>query len=202
MGVRYVVLTVAPVDYSARGEARLLRSGRSGLAPVFRSATTSIYGVPSPRPIVTGPARHASSPSREQSRLPSRASPGPTTLPSATRRTGRDTMSASSPRPTACSTSGHAAPVSSASGSRSPRTARSGRSSAHAPHAQPRASLPNGVRCRGVVERRAGHERRDHHDPGGRPRNVGLKSLTASCPATSSVAFRSANEQVHAPASR
>src|SRR5205085_12293352 len=37
MGVRYVVLTDAPVDYSARGEARLLRSGRSGPRRVFRS---------------------------------------------------------------------------------------------------------------------------------------------------------------------
>jgi len=57
MGVRYAVLTTAPADYSARGEARLLRSGRSGLALVFRSATTSIYSVPSPRAIVTGPGR-------------------------------------------------------------------------------------------------------------------------------------------------
>ena len=31
LGVRYVVLTDAPPDYSARGEARLLRSGRAGL---------------------------------------------------------------------------------------------------------------------------------------------------------------------------
>jgi hypothetical protein len=56
MGVRYVVLTRAPVDYRARGEARLLRSGRSGLRRVFRTPTTAIYSVPSPRPIVTGPA--------------------------------------------------------------------------------------------------------------------------------------------------
>jgi hypothetical protein len=57
MGVRYVVLTTAPVDYSARREALLLRGGRSGLPLVFRSPTTSIYRVPHPRPIVTGPAR-------------------------------------------------------------------------------------------------------------------------------------------------
>jgi hypothetical protein len=57
MGVRYVVLTTAPVDYSARGEARLLRSGASGLELVFRSATSAVYAVPSPQPIVTGPAR-------------------------------------------------------------------------------------------------------------------------------------------------
>jgi hypothetical protein len=57
MGVRYVVLTTAPADYSARGEARLLRSGASGLELVFRSATSAVYAVPSPQPIVTGPAR-------------------------------------------------------------------------------------------------------------------------------------------------
>jgi hypothetical protein len=57
MGVRYVVLTTAPTDYSARGEARLLRRGHAGLTRVFHSATTSIYAVPSPRPIVTGPGR-------------------------------------------------------------------------------------------------------------------------------------------------
>src|SRR5262245_42223972 len=57
MGVRYVVLTAAPPDYSARAEARLLRSGRSGLAVVHRSATATIFGVPAPEPIVTGSAR-------------------------------------------------------------------------------------------------------------------------------------------------
>ena len=56
MGVRYVVLTTAPADYSARGETRLLRSGRSGLVRVFQSPTTSIFSVPSPRPIITGPS--------------------------------------------------------------------------------------------------------------------------------------------------
>jgi hypothetical protein len=55
-GVRYVVLTTAPLDYSARYEAALLRSGRSGLRPVFRTGTVTIYSVPSPVPIVTGPA--------------------------------------------------------------------------------------------------------------------------------------------------
>jgi hypothetical protein len=55
LGVRYVVLTNAPVDYSARGEARLLRSGRSGLEAVFHSATTTIFAVPGARPIVRGP---------------------------------------------------------------------------------------------------------------------------------------------------
>jgi hypothetical protein len=55
LGVRYVVLTTAPEDYSARGERRLLTSGRSGLPVVFRTATTTVYAVPSPVPIVRGP---------------------------------------------------------------------------------------------------------------------------------------------------
>jgi hypothetical protein len=56
LGVRYVVLTTAPPDYSARGEAALLRSGRSGLRPVLRTSRLRIYSVPRPRPILTGPA--------------------------------------------------------------------------------------------------------------------------------------------------
>ncbi len=55
LGVGYVVLTAAPPDYSSRGEATLLRSGRSGLAPVFREGPTTIFAVPAPRRIVTGP---------------------------------------------------------------------------------------------------------------------------------------------------
>jgi hypothetical protein len=54
LGVRYVVLTNAPPDYSAQGEASLLRSGRSGLRPVFRSTNLKIFAVPDPRPILTG----------------------------------------------------------------------------------------------------------------------------------------------------
>ena len=56
LGVSYVVLTTAPPDYSSRGEAKLLRSGRSGLSPVFRTAHLAIYAVPKPRPILTGAA--------------------------------------------------------------------------------------------------------------------------------------------------
>jgi len=56
LGVRYVVLTDAPPDYSARGEERLLRSGRSGLTAVLRSAHATVYAVPRPRGIVTGAA--------------------------------------------------------------------------------------------------------------------------------------------------
>jgi hypothetical protein len=35
----------------------LLRSGRTGLRPVFRSAHTTVYAVPAPRKLVTGPGR-------------------------------------------------------------------------------------------------------------------------------------------------
>ncbi len=55
LGVRYVVLTDAPLDYSARGEAALIRSGRSGLRVAFRTAHATVYSVPAPVPIVTGP---------------------------------------------------------------------------------------------------------------------------------------------------
>jgi hypothetical protein len=55
LSVRYVVLTDATPDYSARREADLLASGRSGLPVVFRTAHATVYSVPSPRPILTGP---------------------------------------------------------------------------------------------------------------------------------------------------
>jgi hypothetical protein len=54
LGVRYVVLTDAPPDYSSRAEAALVRSGRSGLVNVFHSLHVDVYEVPDARPIVTG----------------------------------------------------------------------------------------------------------------------------------------------------
>jgi hypothetical protein len=57
LGVRYVVLSKAPPDYSARAEAALLRSGRSGLPIVFRTAQVAVYEVPHAKPVITGPAR-------------------------------------------------------------------------------------------------------------------------------------------------
>jgi hypothetical protein len=57
VSVRYVVLTSAPPDYSSRAEAQLLRSGRSGLKVVHRTATATVFEVPSPRPLVSAPAR-------------------------------------------------------------------------------------------------------------------------------------------------
>jgi hypothetical protein len=58
-GVAYVVLTDAPPDHSSRREARLVRSGDAGLRPVFTTPHVSIYAVPHPRTIVTGPGRPA-----------------------------------------------------------------------------------------------------------------------------------------------
>ncbi len=57
LGVRYVVLTTAPPDYSARAEALLVRSGRAGLALVLRTPRVAVYEVPRPRAILTGPGR-------------------------------------------------------------------------------------------------------------------------------------------------
>ena len=55
-GVRYVVLSDAPPDYSSRAEAALLRSGASGLQPVFRTRHLTIYELARATPVVTGPA--------------------------------------------------------------------------------------------------------------------------------------------------
>jgi len=57
LGIRYVVLADAPSDYSSRAEAKLVRSGRSGLVPVFFTSSLTIFAVPHPRAIVTGPGR-------------------------------------------------------------------------------------------------------------------------------------------------
>jgi hypothetical protein len=59
LSVRYVVLSNAITDYSAKHEAALLSSGRSGLPVVFRSADFTIFEVASPKPIVTGPGHPA-----------------------------------------------------------------------------------------------------------------------------------------------
>jgi hypothetical protein len=55
LGVAYVVLTDAQPDYSARAEARIVASGRAGLRPVYGDGAVTVYAVPRPRPIVTGP---------------------------------------------------------------------------------------------------------------------------------------------------
>ena len=56
LGVRYVLLTDAPLDYSARREAALLRSGRAALPVVYRYRHGTIYAVPSPSSLISGPA--------------------------------------------------------------------------------------------------------------------------------------------------
>jgi hypothetical protein len=55
MSAAYVVLTRSPPDYSSHQEAALVRTGRAGLRRVWSSREISIYAVPSPRPILTGP---------------------------------------------------------------------------------------------------------------------------------------------------
>jgi hypothetical protein len=57
MSVRYVVLTTRPPDYSSRGEARLIASGRARLRLAFATPTVKIFAVPSPNPLVSPPAR-------------------------------------------------------------------------------------------------------------------------------------------------
>lgn len=77
LGVQYVVLTDAPPDYSSRREAKLIRSGDTGLRKVFATPEVSIYAVPQPTPILTGPGRPAVLAFRE-SRLRVRVSRGGT----------------------------------------------------------------------------------------------------------------------------
>ena len=55
LGIRYVMLPDAPLDYSSVREAQLLRSGRSGLTVVQRTAHWTFYELPDPTPIVTAP---------------------------------------------------------------------------------------------------------------------------------------------------
>lgn len=55
LGVGYVVLANATPDYSAQGEAKLVRDGRLGLTRVFHTKELSIYSVPHARSIITGP---------------------------------------------------------------------------------------------------------------------------------------------------
>jgi hypothetical protein len=77
LGVAYVVLTNAPPDYTSRREAWLVRSGRTGLTQVFRARHVSVYAVPRPRPIVTGPG-NPTVVALHQSRLAIRVSRGGT----------------------------------------------------------------------------------------------------------------------------
>jgi hypothetical protein len=77
LGVAYVVLTTAPPDHTSRHEARLVRSGGTGLRRVFVSRRVSIYAVPRPQAIVTGPG-HPAVLALRQSRLLVRVTRGGT----------------------------------------------------------------------------------------------------------------------------
>jgi hypothetical protein len=59
LGIRYVVLSDARPDFSAAGEAALLQSGRSGLAPELETSNLTVFSVPDPQAIVTGPGAPA-----------------------------------------------------------------------------------------------------------------------------------------------
>ena len=56
MGVRFVLLPQTRLGQKGEArEAALLRSGRSGLSPVFRDDNVAIYELPRAEPILTGP---------------------------------------------------------------------------------------------------------------------------------------------------
>jgi hypothetical protein len=55
LGVRYVMLPDAPLDYSSVREAQLLRSGLSGLRVVERTPHWTFYELPHATPIITAP---------------------------------------------------------------------------------------------------------------------------------------------------
>ena len=58
MSVKYVLLPRTKLDADgAPVEARLLRAVSAGIRPVFSSANWTIYELPHPRPLLTGPAR-------------------------------------------------------------------------------------------------------------------------------------------------
>lgn len=53
VGVHYVLLSSAPLDFSSFQEAALLRSGRSGLRMIGHRGQWTIYALPHPTPIAT-----------------------------------------------------------------------------------------------------------------------------------------------------
>lgn len=56
-GVSYVALSDAPLDYSAKAEARLVDEGATYLREVWRSAHWRLYAVRDPRPLAQPPAQ-------------------------------------------------------------------------------------------------------------------------------------------------
>jgi hypothetical protein len=59
VGVRYVVLAMDTIPPGSASEARLLRSGGSGLERVYAGSNGSVYELPHATPIITGPGRAA-----------------------------------------------------------------------------------------------------------------------------------------------
>jgi hypothetical protein len=55
LGVQYIVLPHATLDYSSQDEAKLVTSGRLGLVRVLHTRDLSIYLVPHAQSIITGP---------------------------------------------------------------------------------------------------------------------------------------------------
>jgi hypothetical protein len=56
LGVRYVLLPDTALDYSSLAEAKLLRSGRSGLRLVSETSHWRFYELPAATPILSGPS--------------------------------------------------------------------------------------------------------------------------------------------------
>jgi hypothetical protein len=56
MGVRYVLVSDAPADYSSQSEAALIRSGRTHLRLVYWTAHLLVYELPDAKPLLVGPA--------------------------------------------------------------------------------------------------------------------------------------------------
>ncbi len=55
LGVGYVVLANAPPDYSSAAERDLIRSGRVPMRTVCETRNVTVFAIPNPRPMVTGP---------------------------------------------------------------------------------------------------------------------------------------------------
>ena len=56
MGVRYVLVSDAPGDYSSHAEDALIRSGRTNLQLVYWNAHLLVYELPGAKPLIVGPA--------------------------------------------------------------------------------------------------------------------------------------------------
>jgi hypothetical protein len=67
LGVRFVVVSDAPPDYSSRAEAALVRRGVRGLPLVFGAPHLRVYELRNPAPLISGPA-----PASVQRLLPTR----------------------------------------------------------------------------------------------------------------------------------